>query len=165
MLEWQYYPKSDDLPDGLTPIIESFLANYLTIRSTDNTLKSNEVLAVIRTNLQDQEFRVEGPSSQIKVPVLFGRQGKPEKTFRVDAWNPKTGTVLEVEAGRAVTNYQFLKDMFEACVMHEVKYLAIAVRKNYRGANDFNTVIAFLETLYLSKRLQLPLHGILVIGY
>jgi hypothetical protein len=39
--------------------------------------------------------------------------------------------VLEIEAGRAVDNNQFLKDLFEACVSEKVKYLAIAVRLTY----------------------------------
>jgi hypothetical protein len=41
------------------------------------------------------------------VPVLFGRDGKLEKFFEVDAYREDTGAVLEVEAGRTVTNYQF----------------------------------------------------------
>ena len=73
--------------------------------------------------------------------------------------------VLEVEAGRAVDNNQFLKDLFQACVMHEVKYLAVAVRKVYRGAKNFETVCRFFDTLYASNRFALPLDGILVIGY
>ena len=73
--------------------------------------------------------------------------------------------VLEVEAGRAVVNYQFLKDIFQACMMFEVEYLVIAVRNVYRGSDDFSKIYAFLETLYISNRLRLPLKGILPIGY
>jgi hypothetical protein len=36
--------------------------------------------------------------------------------------------VVEVEAGRGVVNYQFLKDFFEACTMVGVEKLCIAVR-------------------------------------
>ncbi|BDS49649.1 hypothetical protein RKAS3_12260 [Rhodoluna sp. KAS3] len=72
---------------------------------------------------------------------------------------------MEVEAGRAVANYQFLKDLFQACMMQEAKYLVISVRNNYRGNSDFNSVINFFETLYASSRLQLPLHAITIIGY
>jgi len=64
-----------------------------------------------------------------------------------------------------VTNYQFLKDLFQACMMHEVNYLAIAVRNIYRGSNDFEKVHTFFDTLYASNRLKLPLNGILIIGY
>ena len=67
---------------------------------------------------------------------------------------------MEIEAGRAVVNYQFLRDIFQACVMHDIEKLVIAVRND-----DFETVINFLDTLYTSNRLNLPLKGILIIGY
>lgn len=102
---------------------------------------------------------------KIRVPVLFGLNGEAERSFDADAYNKITKTVIEVEAGRAVTNYQFLKDLFETCVMYDVEYLVIAVRKNYRGNPDFEKVISFFNTLYSSQRLQLPLNGVLVIGY
>jgi hypothetical protein len=59
-------------------------------------------------------------------------------------------------------NNQFLKDLFEACVMPSVDYLVIAVRNDYRGQNDFEKVCAFLDSLYASDRLRLPLAGVLV---
>ena len=62
-------------------------------------------------------------------------------------------------------NNQFLKDIFQACMMHDVLHLAIAVRNTYRGSDNFETIENFLETLYVSGRLQLPLKGILLIGY
>lgn len=67
---------------------------------------------------------------------------------------------MEIEAGRAVVNYQFLRDIFQACVMHDIEKLVIAVRND-----DFETVINFLDTLYTSNRLNLPLKGILIIAY
>jgi hypothetical protein len=72
---------------------------------------------------------------------------------------------LEVEAGRGVTNYQFLKDLFQACMMYEANYLVIAIRNVYRKSQDFDRVVAFYNTLYASNRLSLPLKGILIIGY
>ena len=50
-------------------------------------------------------------------------------------------------------------------MMHDVLHLAIAVRNSYRGSDDFAKIENFLETLYVSGRLQLPLKGILLIGY
>jgi hypothetical protein len=97
--------------------------------------------------------------------VLFGRKGKILKCFNADAHAVSKGWVLEVEAGRAVDNNQFLKDIFQACMMHDVLHLAIAVRNTYRSSDDFAKVESFLETLYVSGRLQLPLKGILLIGY
>jgi hypothetical protein len=129
---------------------------------------SNTVMARLRPGLEKLGFLVEkGKSSEDKivVPVLFGRKGKILKCFNADAHSPKMGWVLEVEAGRAVDNNQFLKDIFQACMMHDVLHLAIAVRNTYRNSDDFAKVENFLETLYVSGRLQLPLKGILLVGY
>ena len=49
--------------------------------------------------------------------------------------------------------------------MQDVDFLVIAVRQDYRGTDDYSKVIAFIETLYASTRLQLPLKGVLIIGY
>ena len=74
--------------------------------------------------------------------------------------------MLEVEAGRAFLNNQFLKDLFQACMMHNVEYLGIAVRMIYLDKNkDYEKVVQYFDTLYASNRLQLPLKGLLVIGY
>ena len=72
---------------------------------------------------------------------------------------------MEVEAGRAVSNYQFLKDLFQACAMQEARHLVIAVRNLYLGKKDFDAVINFMETLYASSRLQLPLQSVTIVGY
>jgi hypothetical protein len=125
-------------------------------------------MAELRPGLEKLGFQVErGKSSENKiiVPVLFGRKGKVLKCFNADAYAPSRGWVIEVEAGRAVDNNQFLKDIFQACMMHDVLHLAVAVRNRYRGSDDFAKVENFLETLYVSGRLQLPLRGILLIGY
>lgn len=102
---------------------------------------------------------------KIKVPVLYGKNGKLEKSFDADAYSQELKTVIEVEAGRAFTNYQFLKDLFEACVMTDVEYCVIAVRRIYRNSDDFNKVITFMDTLYSSTKFSLPLKGVLIIGY
>ena len=129
---------------------------------------SDTVMALLRPGLEKIGFRVEkGKSAEDKivVPVLFGRKGKVLKCFNADAHSASKGWVLEVEAGRAVDNNQFLKDIFQACMMHDVLHLAVAVRNTYRNSDDFAKVESFLETLYVSGRLQLPLKGILLVGY
>lgn len=73
--------------------------------------------------------------------------------------------VIEVEAGRTTENHQFLKDIFEASMMFSVEYLVIAVRNIYRNHNDFERIYPFLETMYITNRIKLPLKGILLIGY
>jgi hypothetical protein len=168
MINWQFFPKSKIIPTHLKTVIDVFEKNETTISSDKFQFGSNEVLENVREDLEKSNFQVEKSkksNDKIKVPVLFGPNGKLEKYFDADGYNEATKTVIEVEAGRAVTNYQFLKDLFQACMMYEVDYLIIALRKDYRGNSDFQSVITFFDTLYASGRLALPLKGILIIGY
>jgi hypothetical protein len=131
---------------------------------------SDSVLAQLAPSLEALRYKVElskAAKDKVHVPVLFGQNGNIVKSFDADALNPEQRTVIEIEAGRAVANNQFLKDLFQACMMHEVDYLVIAVRNVYgkTGAKDFASVSTFMDTLYASGRLQLPLNGILIIGY
>ena len=102
---------------------------------------------------------------KIYIPVLFGKNGAVEKAFEADGYHTEGRIVLEVEAGRAVANYQFLKDLFQACMMQDVEYLAIAVRNKYKKNADFEKVFTFFDMLYKSNRLALPLKGVLILGY
>lgn len=168
MIRFQYFPKSKAIPQHLYDVVSVFSDNHIKIDSEEYQYSSNEVLSFITEYLEQIGFTVEKSKKsidKIKVPVLFGVNGRLEKYFDADAFNSKTNTVIEVEAGRAVTNYQFLKDLFQACMMTEVDYLVIAVRNIYRKNPDFQNVITFFDTLYVSGRLQLPLKGVLIIGY
>ena len=171
MINWVYFPKSSPPPEFGLRVVALFEEMADAIDSsamTDQHQHSDAVMARLRPGLETLGFRVEkGKSSEDKivVPVLFGRKGKILKCFNADAHAVSEGWVLEVEAGRAVDNNQFLKDIFQACMMHDVLHLAIAVRNSYRSSDDFAKVEGFLETLYVSGRLQLPLKGILLIGY
>jgi hypothetical protein len=168
-INWVYFPKSSPPPEFGLGIVSLFEELAETIDSRTRTAQSSDtVMAQLRPGLEGLGFRVEkGKSAEDKivVPVLFGRKGKVLKCFNADAHAASKGWVLEVEAGRAVDNNQFLKDIFQACMMHDVLHLAVAVRNEYRGSDDFAKVEGFLETLYVSGRLQLPLRGILLIGY
>ena len=168
MINWQVFPKSKILPEHLQSVLVVFELNENLISSDFHNYGSNDVLENVRASVEKLEFQIEkGKKSndKIKVPFLFGLNGKLEKYFDADGYNKSNKTVIEVEAGRAVTNYQFLKDLFQACIMYEVDYLVIAVRKDYKGNPDFQKVITYFDTLYASGRLQLPLKGILIIGY
>ncbi len=168
MIQWMYYPKSSQASDLVRDVVKAFESTEETIDSAKNNLDSNGVLAQVAQSLRSLGFIVESgkaKADKISVPVLFGLNGRPEKSFETDAYHPTEGFVVEVEAGRGVVNNQFLKDLFQACMMHDVFYLAIAVRNNYRGINDFDKVCRFMDTLFSSRRLTLPLRGIVIIGY
>ena len=165
---WFYFPKSDNAPPFVRAVVKVFEGAEDELHEKSKELTSNGALAVLCPGLQALGFQVETGKKavdKIRVPVLFGRNGKPEKTFEADAWHVEEKMVLEVEAGRGYLNNQFLKDLFQACMMHDIDYCAIAVRNRYITVNDYENVLSFFETLYTSNRLKLPLKGLLVIGY
>lgn len=168
MINWQFFPKSNLLPEHLVDVVRVFETHEGSIDSSEYSHKSDEVLKILTGELEKLKYIVEKSkkdSDKVQVPVLFGRNGTLEKYFLADAFNLLKKTVIEIEAGRAVANNQFLKDIFQASVMHDVEYLVVSVRNSYRGKNDFENVLSFLEALYSSDRLKLPLKGILLIGY
>lgn len=168
MINYQFFPRSQGVNPQIQQVIKCFENVADEISSDNHQLSSNEVLAIVRKNLEDINFVVEtgkSASQKINVPVLFGLNNSIDKCFNADALSADGKIVIEVEAGRAVDNNQFLKDIFQACMMHYVEYLILVVRNTYRGNKDFERIFTFLETLYISSRLQLPLKGILLIGY
>lgn len=167
-LRYQLFPRSFGISPKIQDILDCFQANYETIKSPEHDLKSNEVLKVLSTDLKALGYSVEeskATSDKIKVPVLFGLNNQIDKHFDADAVSSDGKIVIEVEAGRGFANNQFLKDIFQACMMPQVEYLIIAVRNRYKNSNDFKAIFQFLETLYINGRLQLPLKGIVLIGY
>ena len=167
-LVYQLFPRSFGINNEIKSVIECFEKNYESIKSPDNNLSSDGVLKVISKDLEALNFRVEKSkltNDKIKVPVLFGINNRIDKFFDADAVSADGKIVIEVEAGRGYRNNQFLKDIFQACMMPNVEFLVIAVRNHYHNSDDFKSIFQFLETLYISGRLQLPLKGIVLIGY
>lgn len=168
MIKFQFFPRSQGIRDEIERVVNCFRSVESDIGSATKDLSSDKVLAKLRPGLEKIGFQVERGKTRDKkigVPVLFGPDNKIDKYFNADAVSADGRIVIEVEAGRAVVNNQFLKDIFQACMMFEVEYLVIAVRNQYRGNDDFVKIYTFLETLYISNRLKLPLKGILLIGY
>ena len=150
MIQWQYFPISTRATPLALAVVAAFEAVGDRVDSSKFDLPSDEVLALVGPHLAAAGFSVEigkKAEQKIDVPVLFGRNGKLEKKFDADAFHQVGEFVVEVEAGRGVINNQFLKDLFQACMMHDVFYLAIAVRNLYKGRQDFEIVCRFLSTL------------------
>lgn len=168
MINYQLFPRSVAITDEINKIIDCFIRENDSIDSSNKHLKSDAVLKTVCPHLESIGFNVETGKTQekkINVPVLFGLNNAVDKCFNADAVSKDGRIVIEVEAGRAFANNQFLKDLFQACMMFKVEYLVLAVRNQYRGHNDFEAIYTWLETLYISNRIQLPLKGILLIGY
>ena len=175
MISYQFFPRSHSLPKEMADIVACF--NVVAAKKTSSEqFQSNHMLSLVRPYLEKCGYKVEtgkAKEEKIVVPVLFGENNKIDKSFFADALSVDGRIVVEVEAGRAVFNNQFLKDIFQACMMSDVEYLVMAVLKEYWFNNkgkkcvhkDYSEVKTFLETLYVSNRIQLPLRGILLIGY
>ena len=145
-----------------------FESNHPAITSDTHNLSSDGVLGIVAGELRHLGFLVESGKTKdgkIPVPVLYGENGKIEKSFSADCYHEVHKYMLEVEAGRGVVNHQFPKDLFQACASDNVDKLAIAVRNKYKGSDDFAKVCIFIETLFVSRRLVLPLEEILIVGY
>ena len=167
-IQYQFFPRSMGMIQPMVDVIESFLKVENEISSETQELVSDEVLALVRPLLENVGWHVEQDKTKdgkINVPVLFKRNNEIDKSFFADAISKDGKIVIEVEAGRATENHQFLKDIFEASMMFEVEYLVLAVRNKYRSHYDFERIFTFLETMYISNRIKLPLKGILLIGY
>lgn len=176
MINFQFFPRSHGVTPEIKAVIDCFKRIEPQLEQENVHRVSNDVLALVRPHLEEIGFRVEtgkGKEDKIDVPVLFGENNEVDKFFFADALSTDGKIVIEVEAGRAVRNNQFLKDIFQACMMFEVEYLVIAVLNEYKFnsggrqaiGKDYHEVKTFLETLYVSNRLRLPLKGILLLGY
>ncbi len=172
MINWMYFPQSKKIEAHLEQLISVFKDNQTEIDSethlgTDN-LESDLVLACVAPGLEEIGYAVEKSKKKddkIRVPVLYGVNGEVNLAFEVDGYCKEHQTVMEVEAGRAVVNYQFLKDFYESCMMQDVRYFCVAVKNKYRTSKDFDKVCSFFQALYVSNRMSIPLEGVLVIGY
>jgi hypothetical protein len=135
VIQWQYFPRSTAATSLAREVVRAF-ETAPGIDSAGQSDPSNKILAAVAPALTSLGFSVEtGKTRELKVhvPVLFGLNGRTAKSFDADAHHVAEGFVVEVEAGRGVVNNQFLKDLFQACMMHDVFYLAIAVRNTYKG--------------------------------
>lgn len=101
MILWQFFPKSKIIPVHLHDVVVAFEKCKEEISSEYHNYGRNDVLEKICTNLESLSFAVEKSkksTDKIKLPVLFGPNGKLEKYFDADGYNAETKTVIEVEA-------------------------------------------------------------------
>lgn len=169
-LSWTCYPLTRRPPEAVEATLQAFVEAAGRISSTSShaaKLKSSQVLAEVRGGLEAAGFEVERPGSPVTLPVLFGDVGKPRRQFRADAWNPKTGVVVEVEAGGARQNNRALLDIIKGIVWADCRHLVIAVKHSYGQAeqDDFLWLRDWIELLYASDRVELPFESLTVVGY
>ena len=69
MLNYQFFPKTKQMPEHLQQVVRAFDEIYNIIDSQYNNLKSNEVLAGVAPQLSKISFEVEQQGCKISVPV------------------------------------------------------------------------------------------------
>jgi len=173
-VRWQVFPRNRAATNHQRQVIGIFESLVLTIGTPDHGLKSNEVLAAVRKDLEEIGYEIEG-SEKVARPVLYGESDRPAKTFNVDGWHEETGTILEVEAGQAVENNRFAIDLLKALSIQDANHLIMAIPANYHPERlksagrppkrEFDEVVKFLDALFVAGRVDLPLRSIIVIGY
>ena len=141
----------------------------------DKGLTSDEVLGELREDLVKLGFEVEASkrkSDKILRPVFFGENGIPTLQYEIDAYHPDWECGLEVEAGRAWMGNAVYRDLINACVMVQVKYLLLAIPNAYRYksgghdivSQDYEKSLAVADALYGHSRVRLP-YDLVLIGY
>lgn len=169
-MEFKYFSKKNVSPKILDQVSKIFEAKFDLISSfnddnNEERRKSDDVLKILQTDLENVGFRVE-KSKKRKDKIIFNHQFNDESIiFEVDAYHPMYKVAIEVEAGRAWDNKQFLKDIFEAAIIKDIHFLVVAVRLNYRGRNDFEKIYRWLYPMYKSDAISLNFKGLLLIGY
>ena len=81
-IQYQYFPKNQLLPEILRQVVDIFIAQEHLISSQTNLLHSNDILHILSEPLMALGFKVEVSKrleDKIRIPVLFGRNGKMEK--------------------------------------------------------------------------------------
>lgn len=112
---WIYFPLNGRPPQSLMDVVKAVNKNIEQIRSDKNSEHSDSVLRILAFDLRQFGFDVETgkkKNEKLSMPVLYGEKGLIDKSFEVDAVHRDTNTIVEIEAGRAVANNQFLKDFF-----------------------------------------------------
>ena len=176
---WRYFPSYAAPPAWVKPVIAAFAANRADIDSAvvhAKRMESNDVLALIASDLQQLGFDVEQgkqKAGKLPRPVFFGDEGTYLRTYEIDAFEPTEGVALEVEAGRATMGNAIYRDLIQGSLMVDARFLGLAVPSEYRYKSGARTAkepsyaktYSVVEAIYGSPRLQLPFEGLLLIGY
>ena len=172
---WIYYPVSTAPGSWCEGIAAAFSAKRDELDTTAKHNKSDDVLQTIRPGLEKLGFRVEGGIDEptIHRPVLFGEGGKPQQKYQIDAYHPRDGIGLEVEAGRSLRGNAVYRDLIQASLMVDVQYFALCVPLRYRfNANGkqyedkpYEATNSIVGALYASGRLVFPFRGLLLLGF
>lgn len=176
---WRFFPAYTPPPDWVLPVVGVFSAAQNEIDSAvahAKRMESDAVLGVIAPGLTELGFAVEqGKKKDGKLPrpVFFGDEGKVVRNYEIDAFSAEHGIALEVEAGRATMGNAIYRDLIQAALMVDARFLVLGVPVEYRYKTGTRTAkepsyaktYTVVEAIYGSPRLTLPFDGLLLIGY
>jgi hypothetical protein len=163
----------------VAPLVALFAANREHIDSAvthTKRMESNDVLGMVAAGLRKLGFTVEKgkqKAGKLPRPVFFGDEGSYLRTYEIDAFEPSQGIALEVEAGRATMGNAIYRDLIQASLMLDARFMTLAVPTEYRYKSGSRTArepsyaktYSVVEAVYGSPRLNLPFEGLLLIGY
>ena len=139
-------------------------------------MESNDVLQAIAPALAALGYAIEQgktKAGKLPRPVFFADEGTFLRTYEIDTFQTEHGVALEVEAGRATMGNAIYRDLIQASLMVDARFLALAVPTEYRYKSGTRTArepsyaktYSVVEAIYGSPRLKLPFEGLLLIGY
>jgi hypothetical protein len=163
--EWRFFPAFSAPPDWVEPLIGVFETHQAEIDSKlvhEHPMESNDVLAVLAGGLEQKlHFEVEKgkkKAGKLPRPVFFGDRGTYLRTYEIDAFQKIHGIALEVEAGRATMGNAIYRDLVQASLMLDARYLALAVPVEYRYGKkptrepSYAKTYSVVEAIYGSPR-------------
>ena len=176
-IRYTSYPRTEPPPAFVDKVVGVFQEHQTQI-STETLAKgltSDQVLSLLRQDLVQIGFEVEEGkqrAQKIQRPVFYGENGVPTVRYEVDAYNSEWQCGLEIEAGRAWMGNAVYRDLIQACVMVQVKYLVLPVPNSYKYltsgrqtvSSDYRNTIALAEALFGHSRFRLP-YDLVVLGY
>ena len=173
---WRYYPPRARPPGWASAVVGVFAAAQADVSSLLLSTTSDTALAALRPGLLELGFEVEAGKKRdekLRRPVLFGELGHESQAYEVDAFHPELGIALEVEAGRGARGNAVYRDLIQTSLLVDAQHLVLAVQLTYRHQQSGREVTVqsyrdtqnLLNAIYASQRLQLPLEGILLVGY
>jgi hypothetical protein len=176
-IRFSTFPQTEQPPAFVSELITVFQRHEPGIGTLalDKGLTSDEVLGIIRPDLLQLGFDVEGgkrKDQKIARPVFYGENGIPTVRYQIDAYHPAWRCALEVEAGRAWMGNAVYRDLIQALVMVNVEHLVLAVPLGYKYmamgrasvSNDYENTRQLAAALYGHTRLRLP-YSLIVLGY
>lgn len=176
-IRYTSFPRTASPPRFIEALVDIFRQNEESVStlSLQKGLTSDQVLSLLRPQLQDLGFLVESSklaSDKIKRPVFFGENGIASLQYEIDAFHSEWKCGLEIEAGRGWMGNAVYRDLIQALVMVDLDVLVLAVANTYRYVSqgravlsrDYGNTVAVADALYGHSRMNMP-YSLVIVGY